>query len=140
MDIELLRQCGKLKEYNKNDFICREGEAGHSLFLLLQGDLSVSVNSFIDDTQNVGYISKGSFFGEMSLLEKKPRTASVVVVSNTAIVLEISEQEFPKILEKAPEIAYSILMVLNKRLNNMLDRIWNTDKKFVFQYRKNDTF
>lgn len=140
MDIELLRQCGKIKEYNKNEFICQEGQPGHSLFLLLQGDLSVSVNSFTDDAQNVGYISKGNFFGEMSLLEKKPRTASVVVASSKAIAMEISEQDFPKMLEKAPEIGYSILMALNKRLNNMLDRIWETDKKFVFQYRKNETY
>lgn len=140
MDIDLLRQCGKIKEFNREDIICREGDAGHSLFLLLQGHLSVSINSFVDEKQNVGYISEGSFFGEMSLLEKKPRTATVVVVSEKAIVFEISENRFPKLLEKAPDIAYGILMVLNKRLNNMLNRIWETDKKYVFQYRKNETY
>ena len=140
MDIELLRQCGKIKEFNKGDIICREGDEGHSLFLLLQGDLSVSINSFADENQNVGYISKGSFFGEMSLLEKKPRTASVTVVSDKVIVMEISESRFPKLLEKAPDIAYGILVVLNKRLNKMLNRIWDTDKKYVFQFRKNPNY
>lgn len=140
MDIELLRQCGKIKEFCKGDIICREGDEGHSLFLLLQGDLSVSINSFVDENQNVGYISKGSFFGEMSLLEKKPRTASVMVVSDKAIVMEISENRFPKLLEKAPDVAYGILVVLNKRLNNMLNRIWDTDKKYAFQFRKNSNY
>ena len=140
MDIELLRQCGKIKEFNRYDVICREGDEGHSLFLLLQGDLSVNINSYSDDNQNVGYISQGNFFGEMSLLEKKPRTASVTVVSEKAIVMEISENLFPRLLEKAPDIAYGIMAVLNKRLNNMLNRIWETDKKYVFQYRKNDTY
>ena len=140
MDIELLRQCGKIKEFNRYDVICREGDEGHSLFLLLQGDLSVNINSYSDDNQNVGYISQGNFFGEMSLLEKKPRTASVTVVSEKAIVMEISENRFPRLLEKTPDIAYGIMAVLNKRLNNMLNRIWETDKKYVFQYRKNDTY
>ena len=140
MDIELLRGCGKVVTYERGQVICREGEEGHSMFLLLEGNVEVKVNSFSNNAQSVGYISKGSFFGEMSLLEKKPRTASVIAITDQVIVLEIGEKDFAMLLEKAPDIAFGILEALNHRLNKMLNRIWETDKKFSFQYRKDATY
>lgn len=140
MDIDLLRECGKIVTFEKDQVICREGEEGHSMFVLLEGNVEVKVNSFSDNMQSVGYISKGSFFGEMSLLEKKPRTASVIAITDTVIVLEIGEANFAMLLKKAPDIAFGILEALNHRLNKMLNRIWETDKKFSFQYQKDATY
>lgn len=140
MDIELLRECGRIVAYEKDEVICREGEEGHSMFILLEGNVEVRINSFSDNAKVVSRISKGSFFGEMSLLEKKSRSASVFVTSDMAVLLEIREENFEILLSKAPSIAYSILKVLNKRLNVMLDRIWETDKRFIYNYRKDATY
>ena len=81
MDVDLLKDCGKVVTFHGGQSICREGETGHSMFVLLKGSAEVLINSFSDNPQSVGLVEEGSFFGEMSLLESKPRSASVVAVS-----------------------------------------------------------
>ena len=50
----------------------------------------VVINSFSDQVQSLGCMQEGSFFGEMSLLEEKPRTATIVADSEETVVLERS--------------------------------------------------
>ena len=82
----------------------------------------------------------GSFFGEMSLLESKPRSATIIACSDEVTVLEVSETDFSKLLLEAASITYRLLLTLNNRLNNMLDRIEPDDKRFVFKYKKNPIY
>ena len=110
------------------------------MFVLLKGSAEVLINSFSDNPQSVGLVEEGSFFGEMSLLESKPRSASVVAVSEQVIVLEVSETDFAMLLLNATSITYRILLSLNNRLNTMLDKIDETDKRFVYQYKKNPIY
>lgn len=79
----------KTQEYPKGIIICRKGEPGHSMFVLLQGLVEVTLNSYSNDAKSILTLQKGSFFGEMSLLEKKPRSATVSTRTDV-VVLEIS--------------------------------------------------
>ena len=69
MDIDVLKKCGKNVTYKRGQVICQEGEIGHSMFILLQGNADITINSFSDQAQNLGTLQEGSFFGEMSLLD-----------------------------------------------------------------------
>lgn len=129
----------KTTEYPRGTIICREGEPGHSMFVLLQGLVEVTLNSYSNDAKSILTLQKGSFFGEMSLLEKKPRSATVSTRTDV-VVLEISEKDFPALLVENTTIAYKLLLTLNKRLNNMLNQLDETNKRFVFHYRKNETY
>ena len=140
MDIDLLKKCGTTVTYKNGQAICREGEAGHTMYILLKGSVEIIINSFSDNVQSLGCMPEGSFFGEMSLLESKPRSATIIANSEEVTVLEIKEDDFPKLLLNAPSITYRLLLALNNRLNNMLNRIEPDDKKFVFRYRKNPIY
>lgn len=140
MDIDLLKKCGTTVTYKNGQAICREGEAGHSMFILLRGSVEIIINSFSDNVQSLGCMPEGSFFGEMSLLEDKPRSATIIANSDEVIVLEISETDFPMLLLNAPSVTFRLLLTLNNRLNAMLDRIEVDDKKFVFRYRRNSLY
>lgn len=140
MDVDLLKGCGKTVVFEGEKSICREGETGHSMFILLKGSVEVLINSFSDNPQSVGFMEEGSFFGEMSLLESKPRSATIVAASEQVIVLEVSETDFAMLLLNATSITYRLLLSLNNRLNTMLDKIDQTDKRFVYQYRKNPIY
>ena len=129
----------KTQAYPAGSIICREGEAGHSMFILLQGVVEVTLNSYSNDAKSIISLQKGSFFGEMSLLEKKPRSATVSTRTD-AVVLEISEKDFPALLVEDIAIAYKLLLTLNNRLNNMLHQLEENNKRFVFNYRKNPTY
>lgn len=140
MDIDLLKKCGTTVTYKNGQAICREGEAGHSMFILLRGSVEIIINSFSDNVQSLGCMPEGSFFGEMSLLENKPRSATIVANSDEVIVLEIGEENLPLLMLNAPSITYRLLLTLNNRLNAMLDRIEVEDKKFVFRYRRDSIY
>lgn len=140
MDLDVLKNCGTTVNYKNGQAICREGEAGHSMFLLLRGTVEITINSFSDNAQALGTMTEGSFFGEMSLLENKPRSATIIANSDEVTVLEIGEDSFPLLLLNAPSITFRLLLTLNNRLNAMLDRIEPEDKKFVFQYRRNPIY
>ena len=55
-------------------------------------------------------------------------------------MLEVNELDFSKLLLNATSITYRLLLTLNSRLNNMLDRIEQTDKKYVFKYKRNPIY
>lgn len=140
MDIDVLKNCGKTKEFKRGQVLCQEGEIGHSMYILLQGEVEISINSFSDSPNSLGVMPEGSFFGEMSLLENKPRSATIIAISEKITVLEVAEADFAKLLLNATSITYRLLLTLNGRLNSMLDRLNETDKKFVFQYKKNPIY
>lgn len=140
MDIDVLKKCGKTVTFKNGQAICREGEAGHSMFILLRGSVEIMINSFSDNVQSLGCMPEGSFFGEMSLLENKPRTATIYANSDEVIVLEIGEEHLPLLMLNAPSVTYRLLLTLNNRLNAMLDRIEQEDKKFAFRYRRDSIY
>ena len=123
MDIDLLKGCGTTVTFHEGQAICREGESGQSMFVLLRGKVNVIINSFSDNSQVVDTLQEGSFFGEMSLLEGKPRSATVIASTADVIVLEVSQTDFSMLLLNATSITYRLLLSLNNRLNGMLDRI-----------------
>lgn len=140
MDVDILKGCGTTVAYKNGQSICREGETGHSMFVLLKGSVEILINSFSDHPQSIGFMEEGSFFGEMSLLESKPRSATIVASSEDVIVLEVSEANFTMLLLNATSITYRLLLSLNNRLNQMLNKIEANDKRFVFQYKKNPIY
>lgn len=140
MDIDVLKNCGQIRTYTNGQILCQEGEKGHSMFILLKGQVEISINSFSDNPQSLGVMPEGSFFGEMSLLEDKPRSATIIACSDNVTVIEVSETDFSKLLLEASSITYRLLLTLNSRLNNMLDRIEPNDKRFVFKYKKNPIY
>ena len=100
MDIDLLKGCGTTVAFHEGQAICREGESGQSMFVLLRGKVNVIINSFSDNSQVVDTLQEGSFFGEMSLLEGKPRSATVIASTADVIVLEVSQTDFSMLLLK----------------------------------------
>lgn len=140
MDIDVLKNCGTTRTFHNGQILCQEGEIGHSMYILLKGEVEISINSFSDNPQSLGCMPEGSFFGEMSLLEGKPRSATIIACSPDVVVLEVNEIDFSKLLLNATSVTYRILLALNSRLNNMLDRINESDKKYVYQYKRNPIY
>lgn len=78
--------------YGQGERIVRQGDAGESMFVLLDGTARV----FVEPDTEVAIIEAGGCFGEMSLLTGDPRTASVVARGDCT-VLEISPDAFSEI-------------------------------------------
>ncbi len=101
----------------KNTVILTEGEAGDSLFLIVQGRVKV----FIGDEDGREIILKilapGDFFGEMSMIDRQPRSASVSTLE-PSVFRVLSHQAFQDCLDRTPRIGSIVMQALAKRLRD----------------------
>ena len=90
--------------------LAEEGEPGDSFYVLLAGQAKV-----VRRGRRVADLMPGDFFGEISLLDGGPRTASVVAVTPIE-VLSLSHKPFQDLLEREPSIVLKMLEELARRL------------------------
>jgi CRP/FNR family transcriptional regulator, cyclic AMP receptor protein len=114
-ELDVVRSLASEKTYPKNAVVLTEGEAGDSLFMIQSGKVKV----FIGDEDGREIILKilgpGSFFGEMSMIDKQPRSASVTTLE-TSTFLVLQHSAFEKCVEQAPRIAQMVMRVLAQRV------------------------
>jgi len=117
LDIELLRSCGTIKKHNTDSIVTLEGEMGQEMFFILSGKVGVYLNTFADDAVKVTELTTGEIFGEMSLLEELPRTATVIALEPLT-VLVIDKDHFEHFIGRQPEMAFKIMKALSARLRS----------------------
>ncbi len=108
--------------FKKGHTIMREGDSGHSMFVLVEGLLQVYKRS--PDAAGligVGKIHPRYFFGEMSLLTGQPRSATVVAETDS-VSMEIRREDISDLLIRRPEIALKVGMVAaERRMKNLIE-------------------
>jgi len=101
---------GKEISYKAGDKIVEEGSMGVGFYLVLDGKAEVHKG-----TKVLASLSKGQFFGEMSLIDEQPRSADVVAVAPT-ICWALSSWSFASVVKANPEIPLMMLKEMVKRL------------------------
>jgi CRP-like cAMP-binding protein len=109
-ELRLVAQLSTYLEEPAGTVLTREGEAGHEFIIVLDGEVEVR-----SADQVVATRGPGTYVGEISLLEDRPRTATVV--AKTAVKIEvIGQREFAGLLQEMPELSEKILPAMAKRL------------------------
>jgi small-conductance mechanosensitive channel len=114
---ELLQLASRLKymPFAKGNVIVRQGVSKqHWLFIVINGEAEVYLESESGEKRTLGVISKGSFFGEMSLMTGSPRTASVIAKTDVECYC-LDKLAFEEILLARPAIAEEVAQVLVAR-------------------------
>jgi CRP-like cAMP-binding protein len=101
---------GTIRRIHDGTVIIRQGDPGDKFFVVLDGNVSVRRRG--RPTLSLGM---GTFFGELSLLDSGPRTATVVA-DGPVVCLSIAQPAFLKLLRKEPAIAVAALKVVAARL------------------------
>lgn len=104
-DAELaeLIQLGEARSYEPHANIVIEGEPSWGLFLILDGLVGIfKKNKLTGDVYDVGQLRKNNYFGEMSLVDEHPRSASVRALTRCQL-LHISKDAFNQWLSRKPE-------------------------------------
>jgi len=102
------------RDFATGDFVFREGELGTEMFIVQGGRVEV-LKKLQGVEKQLAILEKGDFFGEMSLLEDLPRTASVRALEESKLI-EINGATFDHMLRTKPEIAVRIMRKLSRRL------------------------
>jgi CRP-like cAMP-binding protein len=103
--------------FKAGDTILTEGEEGDTAFLIISGSVEVTVGEGVK-ARTVGTLGEGDVFGEMSLLEPGPRSATVKATADTECAVT-SYEEFMASLQEHPERAVEFLKTLVRRLRQM---------------------
>jgi CRP-like cAMP-binding protein len=101
--------------YKKDNMILIEEEIGSTMFIILEGRVKISRIS--DDGREVilSILSEGDFFGEMSILDGQNRSANVVTLEDSKIMV-VRREDFLQMLHDYPQIAINLLKELAQRL------------------------
>ena len=101
--------------YKRDNMILIEEEVGSSMFIILTGRVKISRLS--DDGREVilSILSEGDFFGEMSILDGQTRSATVVALDDSDLLV-IRRDDFLQMLQQYPQIAINLLKELVTRL------------------------
>ncbi len=121
-ELEAISKVTLNKNFPKDKIILLEDEEGDTLFIIIKG--KVKVTTFSENGKEVIFslLGEGDFFGDMSLLDGKPRSASVISMEDSELQL-IRRAEFYRLLEEHPRIALKLLEELASRLRKADERI-----------------
>lgn len=97
-------------EYTPDQVIFREGDEGDAMYLIVEGKVKVHSGDHV-----FAELGTKQCFGEMSILDAEPRSASITALSDLTL-LKIQRDDFAEILAEKPEISLGIIKVLTRRL------------------------
>ena len=103
--------------FQPGQIIVTQGTPGQAFYMILSGRVEI-----LRDDVSLGAFGPGDFFGEMSLLDSAPRSATIRALDHTSCLM-LSSWDFKSLLERHPSIAIKLLEVLSRRLRVADERI-----------------
>ena len=107
-----IASAARIAVHNPGQEVTAEGDGGVAFHLVLEGTGNVSVKG-----KSLGKIGPGDYFGEIALIDGKPRTATVTATTELRTA-GLSAWHFRPLLHEIPGLAESLLMVLCERIRN----------------------
>ena len=111
-DLKLVAKLSQERKFESGHVIVTKGEAGIGFYLILEG--AVEVRS---DGKTLTKLGPGQFFGEMSIIDNQPRSADVVAVEASRVLI-LSAWSFKTLISDNPKIALKMMQEFVRRLRN----------------------
>jgi len=115
-EIKKLSDVVILKKYNKGDaIVLEEDPSANSMFVIVRGKIRISVTGFEGREAILAIMGPGDYFGEMSVIDGAPRSASVYAVAPTELMV-LRREALLEQIESNPKLALSMLIEFSRRL------------------------
>lgn len=111
---EVFKRYGRV--YKRGEVICREGDAGETMFIIQEGEVRIH-KRVRDKETTLAVLKAGDFFGEMAIIDKEPRSASATAETDSKLII-LSEDIFESQIKTNPKIIMAILRKMSERLRN----------------------
>jgi CRP-like cAMP-binding protein len=109
-DLRRLAEHADVVSFRPRETIVQAGRPGGTFYVVLEGEAKV-----VRGNRAIGSLTPGDFFGEISLLDGGPRTASVVA-ETPVTAIRIFKRSFDRVISEEPTVAAKILAVVARRL------------------------
>lgn len=123
----------EVQDFNKGAAIITEGDMGDALFILYEGTVQVRRNTPSQEQFAVANLnaSYNVFFGEVALIDKDTRSASVIAMEDCR-TLRLDGDKFKNLCDKEPNLGYHAIYRIAKRLASSLRRS-NKDMLILYE-------
>lgn len=113
--LEALAGTGTEEPVPAGTVVIRQGDEPDDLFVVVSGTVEVGVVETGQASRVVATLGEADYFGEIGLLEKRPRTATVTAVADS-VLFRIPGDDFLRILNEGPRISTTLLAAVSNRL------------------------
>jgi CRP/FNR family cyclic AMP-dependent transcriptional regulator len=105
----------KVRRLPRGALLFRQGDAGDAMFLIEEGRVQIYITDETGEEVTLAELARGDFFGEMSLVEGKPRTATARAVEDARLA-SLSRADFTGFVRRNPEVALAMVSAISSRL------------------------
>ncbi|MAQ18868.1 MAG: hypothetical protein CMN30_29235 [Sandaracinus sp.] len=119
-----------VQQHTPGSILFRDGDPGESMYVIQQGRVRI-FTEVKGEQKQLAILGPGDFFGEMAILNGKPRTASAEVIEDTRMLV-IDAKTFGSMIMSNQEIAVRLIKRLARRLdsaNTLIDILMHRDPK-----------
>ncbi|MCK4571361.1 cyclic nucleotide-binding domain-containing protein [candidate division WOR-3 bacterium] len=139
------RDIGYEKTLGAEETLFREGDEGDQMYLIKSGKIRIVKEMSKGEEKTLAVLEAGAFFGEMAVLDKRPRSASAIAETDTELII-VNRDVFLRKINENPFIKY-VILTLTERLRKTDDMlkyvsVHNEQMRFIHYLsdkgRKND--
>jgi cAMP-dependent protein kinase regulator len=120
--LEEILSCTAIRSFEEGDIIVTEGEEGSSLFLIVSGRVKVFTRGEKGEALPLAELTSGDFFGEVSLLTGKPRTATITAKEPVTVV-ELGRENVDHIAKRHPNVHTVLNDFYNRRAQETVEAV-----------------
>lgn len=115
-DLARIAEIATERLFPPGEYLCREGEMGEELFVIVEGQVRVAKESN-GTLRTLRVLQTGEQIGELAILREQPRSASVIAEGSNVRALVLGGDALQAILRDRPEVALAMLASLAQRLS-----------------------
>ncbi|MCA9936087.1 MAG: SpoIIE family protein phosphatase [Anaerolineales bacterium] len=116
--LNALRDVAELHHYPAETIVCRQGERGHTFYIIVDGQIATIQQIEGGEKRLLGTLSPGDYFGEMGLIDDTPRMATCQAATAVTL-LEITETVFDQMVAENPTIAFMVTRQILQHARNL---------------------
>jgi CRP/FNR family cyclic AMP-dependent transcriptional regulator len=121
-ELQRFAELTRAKTYPRGSVILFENDPGDALFVVRSGRVKVVLIGEDGREVILGMLGVGDHFGELSLIDDRPRSAHVIAMEDTDLLV-LRREDFRARVESSPRVAWSLLTELSRRLRRADDKI-----------------
>ncbi len=134
VELEAVSKIVKKKDFKLGETVFRDSEDGNSLYLIKKGEVKACKTAPDGELFTLTLMKDGDIFGEMSFLDGRPRSATIVAISDLETYV-LEKKDFDTLVESNPRmvfkllkniifIIHSIVRGMNSRYVEMVNYMW----------------
>ncbi len=121
-DLDRVAEIARERSYPRNSVILFEDDPGDALYVVAQGQVKVVLIGEDGREVILSVMGEGEFFGEMALIDDEPRSAHVIAMEDSSLLV-IRREDFQDLLKQTPGIALVLLRELSRRLRRVDEKV-----------------